>query len=213
MTSEKPSQLVEFRNYRIRAGATDPFIEHFERHLLESQEALGMEIIGQFRLLDDPDRFAWIRRFRSPLSRAEALENFYGGPVWKEFGPRANELMVEYTDVHLLVPDRSAPAFGADHVPHGRRDREPTRSRSIVVAALYEIEQAGRIPPHLVEAFETAAIQGPVSELGRLVTAPVANEFPRLPVHESHPVALWLLSEEGDGRNSSSIAQEIANAH
>jgi hypothetical protein len=131
MTSEKPSQLVEFRNYRIRAGATDPFIEHFERHLLESQEALGMEIIGQFRLLDDPDRFAWIRRFRSPLSRAEALENFYGGPVWKEFGPRANELMVEYTDVHLLVPDRSAPAFGPTTCPTAvETENRPDHARS-----------------------------------------------------------------------------------
>nr|MBA2444928.1 NIPSNAP family protein [Nocardioidaceae bacterium] len=124
MTTEKIPQLVEFRNYRIVPGSIDRFIEHFEAHFLEPQEALGMEIVGQFRVLDDPERFVWIRRFRAPTSRGVALERFYTGPVWREFGARANELMVEYNDVHLVVPDHSAPEFAAEHVPHVHRGVE-----------------------------------------------------------------------------------------
>jgi hypothetical protein len=32
-------------------------IDLFDRELVESQEALGMKIIGQFRELDNPNRF------------------------------------------------------------------------------------------------------------------------------------------------------------
>ena len=40
-----------------------------------------MHIVGQFRDLDDPDRFVWIRGFTDMSSRLAALPNFYGGPV------------------------------------------------------------------------------------------------------------------------------------
>ena len=48
---------------------------------VESQNAEGMSIIGPFRDLDDPDRFAWLRGYTDMCSRAEALQAFYGGPV------------------------------------------------------------------------------------------------------------------------------------
>ena len=67
----------------------DTLIHLFDREFVESQEALGMHIIGQFRDLDNPDRFVWLRGFPDMARRAEALQAFYGGPVWK--APRGGE--------------------------------------------------------------------------------------------------------------------------
>ena len=54
---------------------------------VESQNAEGMSIIGPFRDLDDPDRFAWLRGYTDMCSRAEALQAFYGGRFRKRTGP------------------------------------------------------------------------------------------------------------------------------
>ena len=75
--------VVELRQYTLRPGQRDVLINLFDRELVESQEAAGMAIVGQFRDLDDPDRFVWIRGFASMPARARALASFYGGPVWK----------------------------------------------------------------------------------------------------------------------------------
>ena len=129
MVDKPPEQLVEFRNYEIVPGGIDAFVEHFEDHFLESQEELGMDIVGQFRVADDAQRFVWIRRYLEPSSRGASLGRFYTGPVWKEFGPRANELMVDHTDVHLLVPHSSASAFAASHVPHNEQRGAASKQR------------------------------------------------------------------------------------
>ena len=57
--------VVELRQYTLRPGQRDVLIDLFDRELVESQEADGMAIVGQFRDLDDPDRFIWIRGFAS----------------------------------------------------------------------------------------------------------------------------------------------------
>lgn len=173
----------------------DDFVEHFERRFLESQEELGMDIVGQFRVLDTPDRFVWVRRYLDPTRRVAGLKSFYTGPVWAEFGPRANELMIDHTDVHLLEPDASAPTFAPDHVPHANREAPAETRGSPVVAAIYDIPSPGRIPPDLAAAMDEALASGSVTELGRLVTSTTPNGFPALPVHEN-PVALWLLSAD-----------------
>lgn len=212
MVADAPRQLVEFRSYRIVRGGIDAFVEHFENHFLASQEELGMDIVGQFRVVADPERFVWVRRYLDPSSRAASLTQFYSGPVWKEFGPRANELMLDYTDVYLLEPDASAPDFAAGHLPHSSRERRTTEPTSTVVAAFYELRNGERaIPPRMASAFAAAAGQSAgASEIGRLVTASVPNDFPLLPVHDGVPVALWLLSDAGRGHAAVSAAQRVA---
>lgn len=171
-----------------------------------------MDIVGQFRVLDGDDRFVWVRRYLEPASRAALLEEFYTGPVWKEFGPLANELMVEFDDVHLLAPDPSATGFAAAHVPHAERHGAVVEARSTVVAAFYELENASALSPEVLGAMVSATERMPgISELGRLVTATVPNEFPRLPVHEDVNVALWLLSDDEQGEAAISAAEEVSS--
>ena len=172
-----------------------------------------MDVVGQFTVPGDDARFVWLRRFPEPSARGDALARFYGGPVWKEFGPRANELMVDHTDVHLLTPHRSAPAFAADHVPHAERgmaDASGTGEEpSSVVIATYELGDA-ELPAAAMTAELDAAPAGGVTELGRLVTAGVPNEFPRLPVHEDVTVGVWLLSDRAAGAAATAMAEAVA---
>lgn len=207
-----PDELVELRNYRLVPGGADAFVDHFEQHFLASQEALGMDVVGQFRVLDDPDRFVWVRRFLDPRSRSASLAQFYSGPVWAEHGPRANELMVDHTDVHLLVPDPSAPGFAAGHVPHARRDgpADPTTPGTTVVAAIYDTSRRDDVGPALGDALGAALGDHPhLVEIGRLATASAPNEFPRLPVHD-RTVAVWLLSDRAGGRLAIAAAETVA---
>ena len=99
--------IVELRQYTLHPGKRDVLIDLFDREFVESQEALGMKIIGQFRDLDDPNRFVWLRGFRDMPSRAQALEDFYGGPVWKAHREAANATMIDSDNVLLLHPATS----------------------------------------------------------------------------------------------------------
>src|SRR5216683_1062513 len=96
--------VVELRQYTLHPGKRDALIDLFDREFVESQEAPGIKVIGQFRDLDNPDRFVWLRGFRDMPSRAQALQDFYGGPVWKAQREAANDTMVDSDSVLLLRP-------------------------------------------------------------------------------------------------------------
>jgi NIPSNAP len=98
--------IVELRQYTLHPGKRDVLIELFDRELVESQEALGMTVLGQFRDVDDPDRFVWLRGFRDMTNRAEGLSAFYGGPVWQRHREAANATMIDSDNVLLLRWDR-----------------------------------------------------------------------------------------------------------
>src|SRR3989442_14099753 len=68
--------IVELRQYTLHPGKRDILIDLFDREFIEPQEAIGIKVIGQFRDVDDPDRFVWLRGFRDVASRAKALQDF-----------------------------------------------------------------------------------------------------------------------------------------
>ncbi len=72
--------VVDLRQYTLHPGQRDALIDVFDEHFVEGQEAAGMHIVGQFRDLDDPDRFVWIRGFADLPTRAEALERLLRRP-------------------------------------------------------------------------------------------------------------------------------------
>ncbi|MGO4424737.1 NIPSNAP family protein, partial [Streptomyces sp. MCAF7] len=73
--------VIELRQYTLRPGRRDELIELFDREFVETQEETGMVVLGQFRDLDDPNRFVWLRGFPDMTVRHRALTAFYGGPV------------------------------------------------------------------------------------------------------------------------------------
>ncbi len=96
------SEVFELRQYTLHPGQRDVLIHLFERAFIDTQEAVGMRVLGSFRDLDDPDRFVWFRSFPDMVQRKEALTRFYGGPVWKAHRDEANATMIDSDNALLL---------------------------------------------------------------------------------------------------------------
>jgi hypothetical protein len=131
--------VLELRQYTLHPGARETLIEVFEDHFIEGQEACGMRVIGQFRDLDDPDRFVWLREFDGMDARARALEAFYTGPVWTAQADRANATMIDWRDVLLLKPANARSGFAFD----------ATQRAGLRAAAQSEPEPSARNAPAL----------------------------------------------------------------
>jgi hypothetical protein len=170
--------IVELRQYTLHPGMRDGFIELFDRELVETQEAVGMLVIGQFRDLDDPNRFVWLRGFPTLPARAAGLTAFYGGPVWATHRTAANAMMVDSDNVLLLRPARPTSMFQL----RGERGNEAV---GVVSATIYYFDAP--IADAFAEQFDEALGGG----LGLFVTDPRPKNFPALPVREVEQVIVW----------------------
>jgi len=176
----------------LHPGKRDVLIDLFDREFVESQEALGMKIIGQFRDLDNPNRFVWLRGFRDMPSRAQALKDFYGGPVWKEHREAANATMIDSDNVLLLHPatPRSGLSFGNKERP--RVGANEARSE-LIVATIYYFDAP--VDAGFVEFFEKtvkpAVVGSGAAVLAYFVTGHSENTFPALPVRKGENVFVW----------------------
>ena len=96
--------VIELRNYLLKQGKRDEFIQYFKDHFVESQNEMGVYTPGLFRIKNEENRFFWIRGFDNMGQRSRFLPAFYGGGVWKKFGPAANDMMLEWHNVYLIKP-------------------------------------------------------------------------------------------------------------
>ena len=192
----------------------DVLIELFEREFVESQEALGMTLVGQFRDLDDPNRFVWLRGFADMTTRAQALHDFYGGPVWKAHREAANETMIDSDNVLLLRPARPASGFSLDNAER-QTPGASNNPRGLVVATIYHLKDGTK--DDLVDFFERA-VQSEVTKSGAaviayFVTETHPNSFPALPVREGANVFVWfsVFADEMDyERHAAALANSIS---
>ena len=184
--------VVELRQYTLHPGQRDVLIDLFDREFVETQEAQGMKVLGQFRDLDDPKRFVWLRGFPDMPERARALGAFYGGPVWKAHREAANATMIDSDNVLLLRPVGSTAGF-----PPGQVQRLAPGStdvpKGLVIATIYHLhEPAGDA---LMDVFEREVAplleQAGASVIGRFVTESSPNTFPALPVREGEHVVVF----------------------
>jgi hypothetical protein len=203
MQESKLSQahtIVELRQYTLNPGQRDVLVDVFDGHFVESQEALGMRVIGQFRDLANPDRFVWLRSFEDMPARARALMGFYTGNVWQSHRSEANATMVDSDNVLLLRPASSASGFrtAAQSLPPpgttGRR-------HGVVIGNILYLRRVTpeqpfieffqrEIKPHLEKAG--------TSIIAELVTESSPNTFPGLPVREGEHVFVWFCTFAND---------------
>lgn len=186
--------VLELRQYTLHPGGRDVLIELFDREFIESQETLGMTLVGQFRDLGNANRFVWLRGFRDMPSRARALESFYGGPVWKMHREAANATMIDVGNVLLLRPARPGSEFQI------RNDRPPVGAKAagtaLIVATIYYFESpvTDDFVAFFEKAMKPAVSAAGASVLAYFVTEPSKNNFPRLPVREGENVFVWFSS-------------------
>src|SRR3954454_7711842 len=124
--------IEELRQYILRPGQRDVLIELFDREFVETQEATGMKIIGQFWDLDHSNRFVWVRGFSDMDSRKQALADFYGGPVWKTHRDAANTTMIDSDNVLLLRPAAATGGFFLGDKVRPARDSSEVSERLIL---------------------------------------------------------------------------------
>jgi quinol monooxygenase YgiN len=190
--AENCCPIVELRQYTLHPGKRDVLIDLFDREFVESQEALGMKIIGQFRDLDNPDRFVWLRGFRDMPSRAQALKDFYGGPVWKANREAANATMIDSNNVLLLHPATPTSGFSVASSERPRPGSNEARSE-LIVATIYYFDAP--VDATFVEFFEKtvkpAVISSGATVLAYFLTEHSENTFPALPVREGENVFVW----------------------
>lgn len=183
--------VIELRQYTLHPGTREVLVELFDREFVESQEAVGAHVVGQFRDVDDPDRFVWLRGFPDMDVRHRALSAFYGGPVWAEHGDRANATMVDFDDVLLLRPvvpgstphlDGTRPPVGATAAP-----------RSLVVATVLRLARpvAGEVLALVTGRAEPLLARAGAPSLALLQTETAVNTYAALPVR-AEPVLVRL---------------------
>lgn len=185
------SPVVELRRYTLHPGRRDTLIDLFDREFVETQEAVGMTVIGQFRDLGAPDQFVWLRGYPDMPSRAASLLAFYGGPVWRQHREAANATMIDSDDVLLLRPAGpgtgfrpagNRPAFGEDAAPGG-----------IILATTWHLDPAAEagFPEHFERVLAPLLGDAGAPVLASFVTEHAANTFPALPVREGEHAFVW----------------------
>jgi hypothetical protein len=189
--AEASPSVLEVRQYKIFPGKREQMIEVFDGKLIEGQEQVGMRVLGQFRDLDDPNRFTWLREFPNMEMRSKALTDFYTGPVWKAHRGEANPLLEDNDNVLLLHP--AAPELAL--TTSGARPRlgaQPASAGLIVVTIYYLWKDPTE---GFTKFFQTrvapALTNAGLPVLGAYVTEPTPNNFPALPVRQHEKVFVW----------------------
>jgi hypothetical protein len=196
--------VVELRQYTLHPGQRDVLIQLFDREFVESQEALGIALVGQFRDLDNADRFVWLRGFTDMASRAEALRGFYTGPCWRTHGKAANATMVDSDDVLLLRPVAPqfgfpAPQFGFPAPRTARPDVGQDPPASLVTATLHFRDRPfdDAFADFFEQQVRPALVDSGATPLARLQTEYAENTFPALPVRTGEHVFVWFARFDG----------------
>src|SRR5258706_12888368 len=192
MNKSTYSPIVELRQYTLRPGGRDELIELFEREFVETQEAVGIQVIGQFYDLDDPDRFVWLRGFNDMSAREQSLNAFYSGPIWRAHRDAANPTMVDSDNVLILHLVHRTSGFSLTN-----EHRPPLESRAkqegFVTATIYYFDAS--IQPDFINYVENtiqpALMDADISTLAYFITEESPNTYPKLPVREGEHVFIW----------------------
>jgi hypothetical protein len=98
--------LFELRQYRMRPGQRDNWVNFMESVIIPFQISKGMVVVGSFIGETDPDLYVWIRRFEDEQERERLYEAVYQSDYWKnEVAPKTSEMM----DREQMVITRLAP--------------------------------------------------------------------------------------------------------
>jgi len=191
MNRQTHSPIVELRQYTLHPGKRESLIELFDHEFVETQEAVGIQVIGQFRNLDDPDQFVWLRGFNDMSAREQSLNAFYSGPVWKAHRDAANATMIDSDNVLLLRLAHPSSGFSlqGNRPPLGSQAKQD----GFMAATIYYFDT--HLPAGFISYFESTIkptlINTGASVLAYFVTEDSPNTFPRLSVREGENVFVW----------------------
>jgi len=204
------SPVVELRQYTLKPNRRETLIALFDREFVETQEATGMTVIGQFRDLDRPDMFVWLRGFETMAARKDALTAFYDGPVWAAHKDEANATMIDSDDVLLLRPAWTDAGFNLEGLRRPATTPAEKASNKNPLPGFVEISihhlrpatEAGFAERFRREAAPRLATHG-ARLLGAFVTEHAENTFPRLPVRVDENVFITVSRFDDEAAHAS----------
>ena len=84
----------ELRQYKIREGKMDAWVEFMETVIIPFQVSKGMVITGSYRGENDDTVYVWTRRFENEAERERLYDAVYNSDTWRdEIAPTVGELM------------------------------------------------------------------------------------------------------------------------
>lgn len=98
--------IVEVRSYRIKPGKRDEFINLFETRAVPAQRTYGINVIGPFLDVENPNKFVFLRSFPSLEVRERMKEAFYGSELWKN---ELEELAMPLLDSYDVILCETSP--------------------------------------------------------------------------------------------------------
>jgi hypothetical protein len=184
--------VVELRQYTLRAGRREPFIELFDGTFADPLDATGMTVIGQFRDLDRPDRFVWIRGFESMEARAKELSAFYHGDLWHEHRNEANASIDDSDNVLLLEP--AEPSLRFKDIPPRPAAGEPEPASGLVTVTLYyaKPEDLSQFKKVFEKSLRHRAEHAGARTLAAYISSAQPNNYPSLPIRVGEHIYVWV---------------------
>jgi hypothetical protein len=184
--------VVELRQYTVHSGKREALIELFDTTFADPLDDAGMTVIGQFRDLDRPDQFVWIRGFPSMEARPRELAAFYDSDLWHARRGDANALIEDADNVLLLEPAAPALRF-KDIPPRPAADSAPAAHGGLVVATLYytKSDKLSAFDELFARSIKGHAEAAGARTLAAYVTSTQANNFPRLTIRTGEPTLVW----------------------
>ncbi|HTD99598.1 MAG TPA: hypothetical protein VK668_09925 [Mucilaginibacter sp.] len=199
-------KVLELRNYILKPGKRDEFINYFEKHFVTSQNILGGYVLGQFSIKGADNRFLWFRGFNDMSTRSVYLPEFYRKSlVWKKFGPGANELLDDNDDVHLLRPLNDI--NGTNELSKGISTNDFAKHKGIVVIDYYTANE-GQLDA-LIGVYKSKALPAaPLNNTTLWVSELTQNDYPSLPVIQDKNllVVISFYKDEADYQSQSKLA-------
>jgi hypothetical protein len=178
--ADQPIRVLELRSYVTKPGRRDEFISYFETNFIDSQNALGGYILGQFRVEGAADNFFWMRGFNDMASRSRYLPEFYQGAFWRQRRTHVNDMLINNDNVYLLKP-LSLSEDGPDTAVNSN---EFGKKKGLVVVDYYV---ANTRLKELVEFFKgryLPFLKGNGVSTTAWVSELAENDFPGLPVFQ-----------------------------
>jgi hypothetical protein len=104
---ERGSRMFfELRQYRIKDGRMDEWVEFMESEIIPFQVSKGMVVIGSFVGEEEEDLYIWIRRFEDEAEREKLYKAVYEDSHWlQNLSSRVGDIM----DRERIVVTRMLP--------------------------------------------------------------------------------------------------------
>jgi len=186
--------VMELRQYTLHPDQRETFIELFDSTFADPLDATGMTVIGQFRDLDRPDRFVWMRGFKDMRSRARELAAFYDGALWRAHRDEANACIVDSDNVLLL--ENASPEFVFKNIAPRPRANAIAPVGLVLISLYYTQYTTARSPGAFATLFDRSlrrhTEEAGARTLAMYTTSRQENNFPRLPVRVGEHIFVWV---------------------